>query len=152
MDADTAARLKTNFAPGVMLAASHASIKMKIGERKVLGVALRSVLQATTNYQVNYSLYESYDRSTNIITRETPDVQPWIDTNGVSPADTGYLSIELNQNGEKIYPFVLEIKPTFADGKPTKPGTYVFEFIAYKMGSFQLNEKYASVRINVLVE
>lgn len=153
MDADTESRLATNFKPGVRFVLSHKSDKVAIGQSKVYGVALRGLLPDEDSYMVSWRLVRSYDRSKSPITSDTPPVQGWIESNGVSAAENNFAPVVLSTNGEITYPFLVTVQKTFADGTPTKPGTYVFEFTVKTKGraSAHINA-YAQTELTLLVE
>lgn len=155
MDADTKQRLTTALSPGgVKLALSHTSIKMKIGESRVIGVGLRGITNPEDNYQVNYSLRRAYDKSTSpIVGVDTNAVLIWMDKNGVNPWSNTFGAVTLKNKETKTYPFLLTIKPTLSGGAPTQPGTYVFNFKAYNQKDWKfINYDYAEVDLTVLVE
>ena len=153
MDADTQSRLKTAFTSSANIAVSQNFYKMKVGESKVFGVAFRAVNAATDSYQMRFGLTRAYDKSTNIITRETSQVQRWIELNGITTQENAFPIESLDPRGEKIYPFLIDVKPTLTDGTPTPPGSYEFHFEVFNKGPrAAITNPYAEIKITVLVE
>jgi len=155
MDADTKQRLTTALSPGgVKLALSHTSVKMKIGESKVIGVGLRGTVLPDDEYQVNYSLRRAYDKSTSpIVGADTNNVLIWIEKNGINPWSNTFGPVTLKNKETKTYPFLITVKPTFTGGAPTQIGTYVFNFKAFNQKDWQfINYDYAETELTVIVE
>ena len=153
MDADTQSRLKTAFTSSANIAVSQNFYKMKVGESKVFGLAFRAVNAAPDQYQMKFGLTRAYDKSTNIITRETSQVQRWIERNGITTQENAFPIEALDPRDERIYPFLIEVKPTLTDGTPTPPGSYEFHFEVFNQGDrAMITNSYAETKITVLVE
>jgi hypothetical protein len=153
MDADTTQRLNTNFGPGVKLAVSHPTgLQMKIGDRKVLGVAFRSMARAADDFQLNYTLYRAYDKSANSLLVGDNDIKNWLTASLLDGKHYAYAPVTLNPGDTRRYNFVFDVKPTYADGTATKPGTYEFQFTVYnKDGNYQIFNEYDKVKMSIQV-
>lgn len=154
MDATTAAALDKNFAPGVKLALSSSFYRMKIGDSKVIGIAIRGMNPESDDYQITFDLNRAYDKDNSAITSGIKQVFPWVSSNLNDTAKNGLSVVTLNNREEKRYNFLIQVKPTFADGTPTLPGTYEFNVKAFygQVGTPFINRDYDSQLLSILVE
>ena len=153
MDAATLARLNTAFGPGIRLAFSDAIAHVKIGQPRVIGIGLRSLVQGQDTFQIRFELKNSYDKSMSIITSDFNQVKPWIVSNLGDAAHDGMARIELNAKGEERYNFLISVDPTLTDGTPTTPGTYELKVTAYQLANHAtMNQVYESKILTLIVE
>jgi hypothetical protein len=153
MDAATQAALDKNFKPGVKMALSGSFFKMKIGERKVIGVALRALRPEPDTYQIRFDLRQAYDKSRSIITSDFAQVKPFFQANIEDDVNNGFATVALSPNGEKKYPLIIDIKPEFADGAKTQPGTYELNIKVFnKDKNVKLLDEYSVILLTILVE
>ncbi|MEK6822874.1 MAG: hypothetical protein AABY13_03515 [Nanoarchaeota archaeon] len=153
LDDATNTKLSTNFRSGSKIGISEQVIKLRVGESRLIGIGIRALQQDTSVYQLNFSLKNSYDKSRNLIVSGTNKVDNWVAANVERKGNYGFPAFELANNGEKRVPFLLEIKPTFADGSATKPGTYEFEFKVFTdYDALSAYRDYATIKLTVLVE
>lgn len=153
MTTDTEEKLKTNFPEGVKMGVSHpTAYKMNIGDKMVFGAAYRSMSRGPDEFQMNYTLYRAYDKSANSLLIDDADVKDWVSASMLDGKHFAYPVEKLAPGDERTYKFIVEVKPTYADGKPTKPGTYEFQFNVYnKDTNYYIFNPYANKKIVVQV-
>ncbi len=125
---------------------------MNIGDRMVLGAAFRSQSRIADEFQMNFSLYRAYDKSSNSLLVDEADFKNWVSASLLDGKYFAYPVETLKPGDERKYKFIIEVKPTYADGTPTKPGTYEFLFMVYNKGTnYYLYEEYAQKKMSVQV-
>ncbi len=155
MSADTEARLKTAFGEGNKFAISHNSYEMSVGDRMVFGVGLRSLAPGEETYQIKFDLNRAYDKSNNKLDVELKDVWNWISDNGIDKGINALPPYILKNTETRTFPFVVEVTPTYTDGRETMKGSYEFELVTYRKYNFESimesNDKYAEAYVVIRV-